>query len=105
MRPTLNPAVALVLGVVVATLLGAAFVAVLTRDPLVAATARTLVSGPLRARPALASFAPGGLLLAVIGAGAFLGALFRSGRRVGPALRVSVRPRPARSRGDARRPA
>lgn len=97
MRPTLNPLAALAAAVIVTILLCAAFLALLAAGPVLAISAPPDIGSTRHAGAWTAGFAPCALLLAVVGGIALAGALFRSERRVGPALRVSTR-------GNASRP-
>jgi hypothetical protein len=100
MRPTLSPITTLIAAFIVATVLCAVFLALLASGPTLDVPASTLATSTAHRGGWMASFAPCGLLLAVLGAGVLAGALFRPDRRVGPALRVSTRARAGRSVRD-----
>jgi hypothetical protein len=94
MRPTLNPLAALAAAMIVTVLLCAAFLALLAMGPALAISPPPDIGSTPHAGHAgawRAGFGPCALLLAVVGGIALAGALFRSERRVGPALRVSTR--------------
>jgi uncharacterized RDD family membrane protein YckC len=92
-RSTLNPLAALAAALLVAAALCAAFLALLAASAALRLPAA--MSMPMTPDGAtwMISFAPSAALLGVVGAGALAGALFRSERRVGPALRVTTRVR------------
>jgi ABC-type Fe3+ transport system permease subunit len=97
MRPTLNPLAALAAAVIVTIVLCAAFLALLATGAALAISAPPDIGSTWHAGHAghagawTAGFGPCVLLLAVVGGIALAGALFRSERRVGPALRASTR--------------
>jgi hypothetical protein len=94
MRPTLNPLAALGAAVIVTLLLCAAFLALLATGPALVISAPPDIGSTRHAGHAgawTAGFGPCALLLTVVGGIALAGALFRSARRVGPALRGSTR--------------
>jgi hypothetical protein len=93
-RSTLNPLAALAAALLVAVVLCAVFLALLAGS--LAPRPSTILTLGLTHHEGMwmAGFAPCAALLALVGAGALTGALFRSERRVGPAVRVSTRVRP-----------
>lgn len=103
MPQPLNPLAAFAAAVLVSGALGGVFLCLLATGP---AGAATLALVDTHATAGwMASCAPCALLLAVLGAGGLLGAAFRSPRRVGAAVRVSMRPEACAavaSRGAAR---
>jgi hypothetical protein len=93
MRPTLNPLAALAAAVIVTIVLCAAFLALLANGAALAISAPPDIGSTSHGHAGAwtAAFGPCALLLAVVGGMALAGALFRSERRVGPALRASTR--------------